>query len=58
MIEARTDERSVQTQSSIIGTGTSLTGTSAPLLTNPSLTDVLSNFPIWPQVDQPITNDF
>ena len=26
---------------------TSLSGTSAPLLTNPSLTDKLSNFPIW-----------
>ena len=31
--------------------GTSLTGTSAPLMTNPSLTDMLSNFPIWPQID-------
>ena len=30
---------------------TSLTGTSAPLLTNPSLTDMLSNFPIWPLID-------
>ena len=26
----------------------SLLGTSAPLLTNPSLTDFLSNYPIWP----------
>ena len=26
----------------------SLTGTSAPLLTNPSLTDFLGNYPIWP----------
>ena len=26
----------------------SLPGTSAPLLTNPSLTDFLSNYPIWP----------
>ena len=26
----------------------SLVGTSAPLLTNPSLTDYLSNYPIWP----------
>ena len=31
--------------------GTSLAGTSAPLRTNPSLTDILSNFPIWPQID-------
>ena len=31
--------------------GTSLTGTSAPLLTNPFLTDMLSNFPNWPQID-------
>ena len=31
--------------------GTSLTGTSAPLLTNALLTDMLSNFPIWPQID-------
>ena len=28
----------------------------SPLLTNPSMTDMLSNFPIWPQVDQPVTN--
>ena len=28
----------------------SLPGTSAPLLTNPSLTDFLSNYPIWPTV--------
>ena len=28
----------------------SLLGTSAPLLTNPSLTDFLSNYPIWPSV--------
>ena len=26
----------------------SLTGTSAPLLTQPSLTDYLSNYPLWP----------
>ena len=30
---------------------TSLAGTSASLLTNPSLTDMLSKFPIWPQID-------
>ena len=29
----------------------SLACTSAPQLTNPSLTDMLSNFPIWPQID-------
>ena len=38
------------------GAETSLMGTSGPLLTNLSLTDMLSNFPIWPQVDQPVTN--
>ena len=31
--------------------GTSLTDMSAPLLTNPSLTDMFSNFHIWPQID-------
>ena len=36
--------------------GTSLTGTSAPLLTNPSLTDMLSNFPIWPLIDDSVPN--
>ena len=36
--------------------GTSLTGTSAPLLTNPSLTDMLSNFPIWPLIDDNVLN--
>ena len=35
---------------------TSLTGTSAPLLTNPSLTDMLSNFPIWPLIDDSVPN--
>ena len=35
---------------------TSLTGTSAPLLTNPSLTDMLSNFPIWPLIDDNVLN--
>ena len=36
--------------------GTSLAGTSAPLLTNPSLTDMLSNFPIWPLIDDNVLN--
>ena len=36
--------------------GTSLAGTSAPLLTNPSLTDMLSNFPIWPLIDDSVPN--
>ena len=36
--------------------GTSLTGTSAPLLTNPSLTDMLSNFPVWPLIDDNVLN--
>ena len=35
---------------------TSLAGTSAPLLTNPSLTDILSNFPIWPLIDDSVPN--
>ena len=35
---------------------TSLAGTSAPLLTNPSLTDMLSNFPIWPLIDDSVPN--
>ena len=30
----------------------SLLGTSAPLVTNPSLTDFLSNYPIWPTATQ------
>ena len=33
------------------------TGTSAPLLTNPSLTDMLSSFSIWPQLDEPTTTN-
>ena len=32
--------------------GPSLLGTSAPLLTNPSRTDFLSNYPIWPTATQ------
>ena len=40
----------------ITGTEASLIGSSAPLLTNPFLTDILSNIPIWPHVDQPVTN--
>ena len=35
---------------------TSSSGTSARLLTNPSLTDKLSNFPIWPLIDNSILN--
>ena len=35
---------------------TSLAGTFAPLLTNPSLTDMLSNFPIWPLIDDSVPN--
>ena len=46
-----------ETQKRVAETGTSLISTSAALLTYPSLTDVLSNFPIWPQVDQPMTRD-
>ena len=41
---------------STAGAETSLAGTSASRLTNPSLTDMISNFPIWPQVEQPVTN--
>ena len=37
-------------------TDTSLSGTSAPLLTKPSLTDKLSNFPIWPLIDDNVLN--
>ena len=55
MIEAHCNEQ--ESQQPIHDTGTSLTGTSAPLLSNPSLPDVLSNFPIWPQLDQPRTHD-
>ena len=53
MMEAPPDEQ--ETQQPASETGTSLLGTSAPLLANPSLTDVLSNFSIWPQTHQPIT---
>ena len=35
---------------------TSLSGTSAPLLTNSSLTDKLSNFPIWPLIVDNVLN--
>ena len=35
---------------------TSLAGTSAPMLTSPSLTDRLSNFPIWPLIDDYVLN--
>ena len=55
MIEAPLNDQ--DTHQPVSETGTSLIGTSAPLLSNPSLTDVLSNFPIWPQLDQPITHD-
>ena len=34
----------------------SLAGKSGPLLTNPSLTDMLSNFPIWPLIDDSVPN--
>ena len=54
MIEAYPSEQG--TQQPINETATSLIGTSAPLLSNPSLTDVQSNFP-WPQLDHPITHD-
>ena len=40
--------RSPSPQVSSPGKQSSLPGTSAPLLTNPSLTDFLSNYPIWP----------
>ena len=55
MIEVPTNEQ--ETQQPASETGTSLIGTSAPLISDPSLTDVLSNFPIWPQLDLPITQD-
>ena len=55
MIEGPPNEQETQQHAS--ETETSLIGTSAPLLSNPSLTDVLSNFPIWPQLDQPKTQD-
>ena len=42
--------RSPAPQVSSPGKQSSLPGTSAPLLTNPSLTDFLSNYPIWPTV--------
>ena len=40
--------RSPSLQISSPGKQSSMPGTSAPLLTNPSLTDFLSNYPIWP----------
>ena len=52
MVEAPPDEQ--QNQQLAGETGTSLKGISAPLLTNPSITDVSRNFPIWPQLDQSI----
>ena len=55
MIEAAPNEQETQKQTS--ETGTSLIGTSDPLLTNPSLTDVFSTFPIWPELDQPKTHN-
>ena len=55
MIEAPPNEQ--ETQQPASETITSLIGTSSPLLSNPSLTDLLSNFPIWPQSEQPITQD-
>ena len=52
-----TDETpSPPTQAPTKSASTSLAGTSAPLLTNPSLTDVLSNFPIWPLIDDSVPN--
>ena len=42
--------RSPSPQVSSPGEQSSLPGTSAHLLTNPSLTDFLSNYPIWPTV--------
>ena len=41
---------------STAGAETSLAGALAPRLTNPSLSDMISNFPIWPQVEQPVSN--
>ena len=55
MIEAPSNDQ--DTQQPVNETGTSMLGTSAPLPFNPSLTDVLGSFPIWPQLDQPITHD-
>ena len=55
LVEAPSDEP--ETQPLVTETGTSLLGTSDPLLANPSLTDVLSNFPIWPQVDESISHN-
>ena len=42
--------RSPSPQVSPPGKQSSIPGTSAPLFTNPSLTDFLSNYPIWPTV--------
>ena len=45
------DQKRVPSPSSLLTAsekGASLPGTSAPLLTNPSLTDYFSNYPIWP----------
>ena len=42
--------RSPSPQISSPGKQSSMPGTSAPLFTNPSLTDFLSNYPIWPTV--------
>ena len=49
--DAKADTPDHPARALIDSAGTSLAGTSAPLLTNPSLTDMLSNFPIWPQID-------
>ena len=42
--------RSPSPQVSSPGKQSSMPGTTAPLFTNPSLTDFLSNYPIWPTV--------
>ena len=44
--------RSPSSQLTVSEQEPSLLGTSAPLLTNPSLTDLLSNYPIWPIATQ------
>ena len=45
--------RSPSTQLTATEKEPSLLGTSAPLLTNPSFTEFLSNYPIWPTDTQP-----
>ena len=54
--ESPPTQASAPTQIPTKNASISLAGTSAPLLTNPSLTDMLSNFPIWPLIDDSVPN--